>query len=60
MRIFAHINDDGATVLMATHNREIVDLMRRRVVALERGLVIRDDPYGRYNEDPPSAALLAD
>jgi cell division transport system ATP-binding protein len=56
-QIFSRINATGVTVLMATHNREIVDLMRRRVVALERGQVIRDDRYGKYNEAPPAAVL---
>jgi len=56
-QILSRINADGVTVLMATHNREIVDLMRRRVVALERGQIIRDDRYGKYNEAPPAAAL---
>ncbi len=56
-QILSRINADGVTVVMATHNREIVDLMRRRVVALERGEIIRDDRYGKYNESPPAAAL---
>ncbi len=59
VQILARINAAGVTVLMATHNREIVDSMRRRVVALERGQIIRDDRYGRYNEAPPAAAVLA-
>ena len=56
-QILSRINADGVTVLIVTHNREIVDLMRRRVVALERGQIIRDDLYGRYNEAPQAAAL---
>jgi cell division transport system ATP-binding protein len=56
-QILSRINADGVTILMATHNREIVDLMRRRVVALERGQVIRDDREARYNEAPPTAAV---
>ena len=56
-QILSRINAEGVTVLMATHNREIVDLMRRRVVALERGQIIRDHRYGKYNEGPPPTAL---
>jgi cell division transport system ATP-binding protein len=56
-QIFSRINADGVTLVMATHNREIVDLMRRRVVALERGQIIRDDREARYDEAPPTAAL---
>src|SRR5205807_2794453 len=41
MQLLLRINAGGATVVMATHNREIVDLMRRRVVAIERGQVVR-------------------
>src|SRR5437016_12674641 len=37
MQLFLRINARGATVVMATHNREIVDLLRRRVVAIDAG-----------------------
>ncbi len=37
---------------MATHDFAIVDAMQRRVVALERGLVTRDELSGRYEEQP--------
>jgi len=57
IQIFMRINAAGVTVVMATHNREIVDRMRRRVVAIERGQIIRDDPYGRYHEAPPAAVF---
>ena len=57
IQIFMHINAAGVTVVMATHNREIVDRMRRRVVAIDRGQIIRDDPYGKYHEAPPAAVL---
>jgi len=57
MQIFLRINAAGVTVVMATHNREIVDVMRRRVVALERGQIIRDDRYGTYHEALPAAAF---
>ncbi len=57
MEIFMRINAFGATVLMATHNREIVDLMRRRVVAIEHGAIVRDDRGGKYHEALPTTAL---
>ena len=56
-QILSRINAEGVTVLMATHNREIVDAMRRRVVALERGEIIRDHRYGTYDEAPAASAL---
>jgi len=59
MEIFLRINAAGVTVVMATHNREIVDLMRRRVVAIERGQIIRDDRSGKYHEALPAPALRA-
>src|SRR5262249_56856812 len=57
MQIFLRINAAGVTVVMATHNRDIVDVMRRRVVAIERGQIIRDDRYGTYHEALPAAAV---
>jgi cell division transport system ATP-binding protein len=59
MQLFFRINASGSTVVMATHNRDIVDLARRRVVALEHGRVVRDDLTGRYHEDAPASALRA-
>ncbi len=57
MQLFLRINADGATVVMATHNREIVDMLRRRVIAIEGGQVVRDDRSGRYHEVLPAAAV---
>src|SRR5207248_2996444 len=51
MQLFMRINARGATVVMATHNREIVDLLRRRVVAIDAGQIARDDRSGRYHDD---------
>ena len=48
MRILDRINRTGTTVIMATHDREMVDSMRRRVIALEDGKVIRDQSRGVY------------
>ena len=59
VQLFLSINAGGATVIMATHNREFVDLLRRRVVALEDGEVARDDRAGRYHEAAPASALRA-
>ena len=50
MQLFLRINARGATVVMATHNREIVDLLRRRVVAIDAGQIARDDRSGRYHD----------
>jgi len=51
MQLLYRINKTGTTVLMATHDREMVDRMRRRVVALDTGRVVRDQKRGGYGED---------
>ncbi|TMJ94579.1 MAG: cell division ATP-binding protein FtsE [Actinobacteria bacterium] len=48
MQLLYRINRTGTTVLMATHDREMVDKMRRRVLALENGVVVRDERRGGY------------
>jgi cell division transport system ATP-binding protein len=48
MRLLDRINRTGTTVLMATHDNAIVDSMRRRVIELDRGSVIRDQARGVY------------
>lgn len=48
MSLFNRINKTGTTVLVATHDREMVDSMRKRVIALENGRVIRDQSRGVY------------
>ena len=48
VQLLLQINHRGTTVLMATHNREIVDLVRRRVIAVEGGRIIRDEQEGAY------------
>ncbi len=48
MKLLDRINRTGATVVMATHDQQIVDSMRRRVVELEQGVVIRDQSRGVY------------
>src|ERR671922_1506938 len=48
MQLLYRINRAGTTVLMATHDREMVDKMRRRVIALDDGLVVRDERRGGY------------
>jgi cell division transport system ATP-binding protein len=50
MKLFDRINRTGTTIVMATHDFAIVDAMQRRVVALETGLVVRDEASGRYEE----------
>ena len=51
MDLLERINRTGTTVLVATHDREMVDNMRRRVIALDRGQLTRDQDRGVYGFD---------
>ena len=50
MRIMTDVNSAGTTVLMATHARNIVNNMKKRVIAIENGTLSRDEERGRYDE----------
>ena len=51
MQLLHRINRTGTTVVVATHDREMVDVMRKRVVALEGGRVVRDKVKGAYADE---------
>ncbi len=51
MQLLYRINRTGTTVVMATHDREMVDKMRKRVIALDNGEVIRDERRGQYTTE---------
>lgn len=48
INILKKINDLGTTVILTTHNRNVIDQIKRRVITLENGRVIRDDKDGKY------------
>ena len=48
MDIFRRINKAGTTIVMATHDRNIVDTMKKRVIAIEDGRIVRDQQRGGY------------
>lgn len=50
MNLLSDINMRGTTVVVATHAKEIVDKMKKRVIHIENGNIIRDDKKGGYNE----------
>ncbi|MGJ3204674.1 cell division ATP-binding protein FtsE [Geobacillus thermoleovorans] len=51
VELFEKINDRGTTIVMATHNKEIVNATRRRVIAIENGKIVRDEARGEYGYD---------
>jgi len=51
IQLLLRINELGVTVLMATHNAEVVTALRRRVVALDEGRIVRDEARGAYHHD---------
>ncbi|MBD7968916.1 cell division ATP-binding protein FtsE [Paenibacillus gallinarum] len=48
MQLLDEINFRGTTIVMATHNRDIVNKMRKRVIAIEKGHIVRDELRGEY------------
>jgi cell division transport system ATP-binding protein len=48
MYLLEEINARGTTVVMATHNKEIVNTIRKRVIAIENGVIVRDEDQGEY------------
>ncbi len=53
MQLLSDINELGSTVICATHNKSIVDEMRRRVIEMEHGKIIRDERRGVYSFEGP-------
>jgi cell division transport system ATP-binding protein len=51
LQLLLRINELGVTVMMATHNAEVVTALRKRVVALEEGRIIRDEIGGAYHRE---------
>ncbi|HET8592612.1 MAG TPA: cell division ATP-binding protein FtsE [Solirubrobacterales bacterium] len=59
MQVLYRINRTGTTVVVVTHDREMVDKMRRRVIALEAGRVVRDQAAGTYTSRDESTREFA-
>ena len=52
MNVIDNINKDlGTTIIMATHDKEIVNKMKKRVIVIEKGLVVKDTMKGRYKSE---------
>lgn len=50
MKLIEEINDRGTTVLVVTHNREIVNTMKKRVITMHEGVIVSDEKEGGYHE----------
>ena len=50
MSLLNEINLRGTTVVIATHAKDIVDKMKKRVIEIDKGLIVRDDRKGGYNK----------
>ncbi len=48
VQILKKINDLGTTVILTTHNKGVIDSISRRVITMQEGKVVRDDPTGKY------------
>lgn len=48
MKLLEQVNKKGTTVLVVTHNREIVDAMQKRVVTMQKGIIVSDEEKGGY------------
>lgn len=48
IKLLVRINELGTTVILATHNKEIVNKLKRRVISMVDGRVVRDEPTGKY------------
>ena len=59
MQLLYRINRTGTTVVVVTHDREMVDKMRRRVIALDDGRVVRDQAAGMYADDESTSEFAA-
>ena len=51
MKLLEEINESGTTVVVVTHNREIVNTMRKRVVTMKRGVIVSDEEGGEYIDE---------
>jgi len=48
IRLLSKINEFGTTVILATHNNEIINALEKRVITLDQGKIIRDEEKGKY------------
>lgn len=59
MKLLAEVNHRGTTVIVATHEKSIVDAMKKRVVAIDRGTLIRDQQKGLYSDESKNSQIYS-
>jgi cell division transport system ATP-binding protein len=58
MKLLSEINHRGTTVIVATHEKSIVDEMKKRVISINKGLIVRDQEKGLYRDEDKNAQVL--
>ncbi|NTV89356.1 MAG: cell division ATP-binding protein FtsE [Clostridiales bacterium] len=59
MKLLNEVNNRGTTVIVATHEKHIVDEMKKRVVAIDKGIIIRDQEKGLYKDEDKNAQIYS-
>jgi cell division transport system ATP-binding protein len=57
MKLLSEINQRGTTVIVATHEKTIVDVMKKRVIAFNRGALVRDQQKGLYGDEDKNGKI---
>ncbi|HOQ07707.1 MAG TPA: cell division ATP-binding protein FtsE [Clostridiales bacterium] len=58
MKLLSEINHRGTTVIVATHEKSIVDAMKKRVVAINKGVIVRDQEKGLYRDEDKNTPVF--
>jgi cell division transport system ATP-binding protein len=58
MKLLCEINCRGTTVIVATHEKSTVDKLKKRVIAIETGIIIRDQEKGLYEDEDQNCEIL--
>ena len=60
MKLLAEINEAGTTVVVVTHNADIVNAMHKRVVTMKKGVIVSDEEDGSYVDDEEKGGYVED
>lgn len=59
MKLLSEVNQRGTTVIVATHEKSIVDEMKKRVVAISKGSIVRDQEKGQYRDEDKNSQIYS-